>query len=75
MSEYIVTLTEDADPARVRDALARAGFAVREYLGEIGIITGEADEAAASAARSVPGVAAVESGHEVHIAPPDSSIQ
>jgi ABC-type transport system involved in cytochrome c biogenesis ATPase subunit len=75
MAEYIVTLADGADVARVSDALARAGLSVRQVLAELSIVTGEADAGRADALRAVAGVIAVETGHEIRLPPPDDPLQ
>jgi hypothetical protein len=68
MAEIIVMLAPGADSRAVAGRLARHGFLLQADLGELGMLTGEAEEAAIPALRSEEGVARVDLGHGVHIA-------
>ncbi|WP_439579411.1 hypothetical protein [Elioraea sp.] len=69
---WIVTLSGERKPAEVRSELAAAGFAVRDVLDAIGVITGEADAASVARARKIKGIADIAADTQVGIGPPES---
>lgn len=69
---WVVTLSGDRPAAEVKRDLTAAGFAVGAVLDAIGVITGEADEAAVQKARRIKGIADVAEDRAVGIGPPDS---
>lgn len=75
MSEVIITLKPGADAEKARRELEARGLKSPQLLEAIGVVTGDADEAAAESLRSVDGVAAVEKGQTVQLPPPDSPLQ
>ena len=75
MTHVVVTLTDDADLARVSEALARAGLVKAELLAELGMVMGEASADAIAALRAVPGVRDVEASGEASVPSPDSPLQ
>lgn len=75
MAEYIVTLSEGADPNRVCVALGEAGLVVRNVFGELGMVTGMADSKMLGAIEKIPEVLAVEPSHEIQLPSPDEELQ
>ncbi len=73
--QVVISLDDDADPARVSEALARAGLVNAELLGELLLVTGEAEPEQVQQLRAVEGVRAVESTSEVQLPPPDDPLQ
>lgn len=69
---WIVTLSDASRLAQVRDGLRECGFKIADELGEIGVITGTADEAVAKKARRISGVADISPEGQVGIGPPGS---
>lgn len=74
MGEVIVTLNEGVDAAEVEGALEGMGFKPGQRLGELGMLTGHADEATAARLRDVAGVAAVEDSQPIQLAPPNEGL-
>jgi hypothetical protein len=72
---FVISLEDDADPARVSDELARAGLVNAEMLGELLLVTGEAPVEQMERLRMVQGVRAVEPTNEVQLPPPDDPLQ
>jgi len=75
MAEIIVTLKPGADAEKARRELEAKGLKSPQVLEAIGVVTGDADDAAAESLRGVEGVHAVEKGQTVQLPPPDSPIQ
>lgn len=74
MAEVIVTLHEGADAAAIETALEGMGYKPGQRLGELGMLTGHADDALAERLRGVPGVAAVEGSQPIQLAPPNEGL-
>lgn len=72
--KWIVTTSGDRALGDVKKKLTEAGFAVDQVLGEIGCITGSADDDVAERLRSVPGVVDVSADTPINIGPPDSTV-
>lgn len=70
--KWVVTLSGDRPLAHLRHDLAAAGFAVDHEMEEIGVVTGNCDDAAASRVRELAGVADVSGDAPIDIGPPDS---
>jgi hypothetical protein len=69
---WIVTVSPDEPLPRVRRGLEDAGFAVREVMEAIGVVTGDADDDAARRIRDLKGVRDVSPDGAVDIGPPDA---
>jgi hypothetical protein len=69
---WIVTVSPDESLPRVRRGLEDAGFAVREVMEAIGVVTGDADDDAATRIRNLKGVRDVSPDGAVDIGPPDA---
>ena len=75
LKTYIVTLTPGSNTESAASGLRAKGFAVSNVMKEIGVIAGDADDAAIASLREVPGVADVSESGGVNIPPPDSDVQ
>lgn len=67
MAEFIVTLQPGADLKRVAAACRTAGATVVSELETLDMLVLDTGEAMLPALRALPGVAAVEPGHDVGI--------
>lgn len=72
-SKWVVTSTGKRPFAAFRKDLLDAGFTVDQAMEEIGVITGNSDEAVAKKLRSLDGVADVSPDGDIDIGPPGSS--
>lgn len=68
--KWVVSTSGDRPLQEVESELRNSGFAVREVLGEIGCITGEASADVVRRVRGIRGVADVEPQGQVDIGPP-----
>jgi hypothetical protein len=75
MAEIVLTLRPGADPARVREELARAGVRSPTVLGELGLVTGDMAPEDHYKLAAIDGVEAIEEGAPVQLPPPESPIQ
>ena len=71
-SNWVVTTSGDRAIADVAKELSKAGFAVKQTLDQIGVITGAANPKAAQKARAIRGVADLSPEQKVDIGPPNS---
>ena len=71
---WVVTTSQDRAIDDVTKDLEQAGFNVEQVLGEIGSITGGAEDDVAQKVRSIPGVVDVSPDAPVDIGPPDSDL-
>jgi hypothetical protein len=71
---WVVTTSGDRPLSDVQKQLVENRFTVDQVLGEIGCITGTADDDVAKKARSVPGVVDVSPEEPVDIGPPDAPV-
>jgi len=71
---WVVTTSQDRAIDDVTKDLEQAGFNVEQVLGEIGSITGGAEEDVAQKVRSIPGVVDVSPDAPVDVGPPDSDL-
>ena len=71
-SKWVVTSSGKRPLAAIRKDLLDAGFKVDQAMEEIGVITGNSDEAVAKKLRQVDGVADVAADDNIDIGPPDS---
>jgi len=67
---WTVTASGDRPLEEVAKELRKHGFKRVDVLGEIGCITGDADDAAAAKARGVEGVADVSATPSADVGPP-----
>ena len=75
LKKYVITLAPGSNSETAANGLRAKGFAVENVMREIGIISGDADDAAVASLREVPGVADVSESGGVSIPPPDSDVQ
>src|SRR5215216_1600824 len=71
---WVVTTSGDRSLSDVRKDLLQSGFTVEQVLGEIGLITGVAEDDVAERVRKVPGVVDVSPEEPIEIGPPDSPV-
>ena len=72
--EILVTVKDGANLHEVALRLGKAGVSIKEELGEIGCITGDAEVGSIPRLKSIDGVANVERSEVVQLPPPDSAI-
>lgn len=70
--EWIVTTSGDRKLEDVTKELRKHGFKVNNVLDEMGMITGEAEEAVVEKARKVKGVSDVSASGTIDVGPPGS---
>ena len=68
---WVITTSGDRPVREVAKELTRAGLKGAKVLGEIGAITGSADEAVMKKIRGVRGVADVSPDAPIDVGPPD----
>lgn len=68
--KWVVSTSGDRPLEEIESELRDSGFAVREVLGEIGCITGEASAEVVQRVRGIRGVADVEKQGDIDIGPP-----
>ena len=73
--QYVVTLAPGSDAERTASELRNRGLTVDNVMGEIGIISGAADDAAVARLREAAGVLDVSESGSVQLPPPDSDVQ
>jgi len=71
---WVVTTSGKKPLSDVRKNLVESGFTVDQVLGEIGLITGTAEDDVAERMRNIPGVVDVSPEAGVDIGPPDAPI-
>lgn len=71
-SKWVVTSTGKRSFAAFRKDLQDAGFKIDQAMEEIGVITGNSDDAIASKLRGLEGVADVAKEGDIDIGPPDA---
>ena len=71
---WVVTTSGDRSLSDVRKNLVESGFSVDQVLGEIGLITGVAEDDVADRVRKLPGVVDVSPELTADIGPPDASV-
>lgn len=71
---WVVTTSGKKPLSDVRKDLVESGFTVDQVLGEIGLITGTAEDDVAERARKITGVVDVSQEAAVDIGPPDAPI-
>jgi hypothetical protein len=71
---WIVTTSGDRSLSDVRRNLVESGFTVDQVLGEIGLITGVAEDDVAEKVRKIPGVVDVSAEEPIEIGPPDAPV-
>lgn len=69
---WIVTASPERPLPEIAKTLSGHGFLIEQQLGDIGVLTGRADEALAERIRGLPGVADVSLSEDIDIGPPDS---
>lgn len=71
---WVVTTSGGRALSDVRNDLVERGFKVDQVLGEIGLITGTAEDDVADTARKVSGVSDVSPEISTDIGPPDAPV-
>jgi len=71
---WVVTTSGNQPLSDVRKNLVESGFTVDQVLGEIGLITGAAEDDVAGRVRKIPGVVDVSPEASIDIGPPDTPI-
>ena len=71
---WVVTTSGKKPLSDVRKNLAESGFTVDQVLGEVGLITGAAEDDVAERVRKIPGVVDVSPEERIDIGPPDAAI-
>jgi len=71
---WVVTTSGNQPLNDVRKNLVESGFTVDQVLGEIGLITGAAEDDVAERVRKIPGVVDVSPEASIDIGPPDAPI-
>lgn len=69
---WVITASGERAFSEVADDIRKAGFKVGEALEEIGVFTGDADDAAVAKLRKLRGVADVAPDEDIDIGPPGS---
>ena len=72
--EWVVTASGHRSIHDVAKDLAKHGFKVGEVFGEIGSLTGTADDGVAERARAIPGVSDISPVPQIDIGPPDADV-
>lgn len=67
---WVVTIDPGQSPADIGDRLRAEGFSVDQMLSEIGIVIGDADDAAAERVRLLDAVKDVSPEHAIDIGGP-----
>jgi hypothetical protein len=71
---WVITTSGDRPISEVKNDLSKTGFTIGEVLGEIGVITGSANEAIAKKLRAIPGIVDVSPDVPINIGPPDAPV-
>ena len=71
---WVVTTSGGRALSDVRKDLVEGGFTVDQVLGELGLITGVAEDDVAETARKIPGVFDVSPEIPTDIGPPDAPV-
>ena len=71
---WVVTTSGNQPLSDVRKNLIESGFTVDQVLGEIGLITGAAEDDVADRVRNIPGVVDISPEARIDIGPPDAPI-
>lgn len=71
---WVVTTSGGRSLSDVRKDLVESGFNVDQVLGEIGLITGTAEDDVAETARKIAGVVDVSPEISTDIGPPDAPV-
>jgi len=71
---WVVTTSGNQPLSDVRKNLVESGFTVDQVLGEIGLITGAAEDDVVGRVRKIPGVVDVSPEASIDIGPPDAPI-
>jgi hypothetical protein len=69
---WVITASGERAFSEVANDLKKAGFKVGQALEEIGVFTGDADDAAVKKLKKVRGVADVAPDEKIDIGPPGS---
>jgi hypothetical protein len=71
---WVITTSGDRPISEVKKDLTKTGFNIGEVLGEIGVITGSANDAVAKKLRAIPGIVDVSPETPISIGPPDAPV-